>query len=198
MPYDQKLDAQRAAMVASLGVGSELLGFPGLSYRWLGAQGFLQPTLPERMAAYARFYEQEATWAEGNMGIPLGPNLATAAYTTTSSFDNVTTPLSATSFSQTAGTTASRSHINFNVVANLKYEVRYTLDSISSGQMAVNARMANGGGSVIESPPDLIGAGSSLRFVFVAPITGPVSVQWIGGTAVSSQMSAISIRQVSS
>lgn len=196
MAYDQKLDAQRAAMVAALGGASARLSFQELSYQWLGSQGFLQSSLAERMYAYARFYEQEATWAESNMGQPLGPNLATATYATPISFDNITTPLSATSFSQTAGTTATRSYVDFPVVANKKYEVRYTCDSISGGLIQAFARAAGGGGTVIEAGPVAIGAGQSDRFVFVSPITGTLSITWVASTPVNTQQSAISIRQV--
>lgn len=198
MAYDQKLDAQRAAMVAALGGASARLSFQELSYQWLGSQGFLQPVLAERMAAYARFYEQEATWAESNMGQPLGPNLATATYATVATFDNVTTPLSVTSFSQTAGTTVSRSYVPFEAVAGRKYEVRYTLDSISAGSMGLAARLsAVGAGATIEVSPNTLTAGQSDRMIFVAPVTGTLSILWLTvNTAVNSQSSAISIRQV--
>lgn len=188
-------------MIASLGVGSELLAYPDISFRWLASQGFTQATLLERMAAYARAYEQESTWAEGNMGQPFSSaNLATATYATVATFDNVTTPLSATSFSQTAGTTVSRSYVPFDTVAGRKYELRYTLDSISSGGMGVAARGdAVGTGSTIEVSPNTITAGQSDRLVFVAPTTGTISALWLtSGTAITSQVSAVSIRQVSS
>jgi hypothetical protein len=151
---------------------------------------------------------QPGAWQEGDSrgawlisaeAETVGPSveLATASYaTTTGPFDNTTTSVSASAFTQTAGTTVSRTHLTIATVVNKAYRVSSRCVSLSTGQMQSFARdAANGGGAVIATGTNVT-AGQTSTFQFVATTTAS-SIQWVSTLAgASSSVDSISIQQV--
>lgn len=121
--------------------------------------------------------------------------MAAATYATSPTYDNTTSTVSASSFTQTAGTTASRSYLNINTVVGKTYLVSYRLASISANNMQMFARDAsNGGGASIATATLLTGAGQSTTLQFTATTTTS-SILWVSSaSAVSSSVDNISIQ----
>jgi hypothetical protein len=131
------------------------------------------------------------------LGAVRGSNVASAAYVTPPSFDNVTTSLSATSFSQTGGTTASRSALVLSTTAGRWYEVEYTLSSVSSGTMQAVARDGNspGVGTALTTGSS-VSAGGAGRLIFQA-ITASSNILWVNNsTGSSATVTGISIKDL--
>lgn len=141
----------------------------------------LQPVLRGQMGRF------------GEVSPARGPELATANYATAGGFDNVTTPTSATSFTATGGTTATRSFLNLTTVAGRAYEIDCR---VTSSACTVNFRDGIGGGGAVLYTSPTITSGQS-HSVIVTATTATCSVLWINGTLGSSfAVDSISIREV--
>ncbi|HEY8357714.1 MAG TPA: hypothetical protein VIL30_09655 [Ramlibacter sp.] len=122
-------------------------------------------------------------WADTKNGGTRGPNVAAATYLTTPTFDNVTTPLSATSFSVTGGTTSSRAALNLGATAaGETWECYCRLVSVSSGTVQMSGKASTDGtGGIIKNGAQGA-AGQMLHFQF-ATTSGQASISWVSSVA---------------
>ena len=128
------------------------------------------------------------------LGLVRGPELVTATYLTPAGFDNVTTPLSSTSFTQVGGTTQGRSYVTIPATVGAFYEVSCRVVNVSTGTVSVLFRDSAAGTTRYTSPA--VGAGVVVRFVSNAFTVGSV-VQWIAGTAgAACTVDSISIKEI--
>lgn len=127
-------------------------------------------------------------------GAARGANVASANYATIATFDNGTAVVSATAFTQTAGTTSGRTVLPLALTVGDWYEVTCTLDSISSGTAQVLAKNnASGTGGTIAGTPAL--AAGQARFAFQAAAANSLTWQTTNAAA-TVNASAINIRRL--
>lgn len=125
-----------------------------------------------------------------------GSELAAATYATPSGADNITTPTSATSFTQTAGTTAPRTYLNFAATAVSYFELSFTITAVSSGTVTFGLRNAAAGlGGNVQFVSGLsIG---TFRYIFGPCGTTTPSILWTGSAAASTfSVSGVSVKEV--
>lgn len=127
----------------------------------------------------------------------LGANAATANYTTPAGFDNITASDSATGFTCTAGTTASRAFFDVSASAiSRTYRVSFRVVSISAGTMFCIGRNAAGGQGINLGQSASVGAGQTVTFDFTVFGTA-ASVLWVtNNSAVTCTVDQISIREL--
>ena len=69
MAYDTLRERSRAVFLTDLVLTESPLSFPELAFAWLALNGYTQPTLLERLSAYALFEGVSITVAEANIGL---------------------------------------------------------------------------------------------------------------------------------
>lgn len=108
-----------------------------------------------------------------------GAELATAAYNTPATYDNVTTVQSASAFTATGGTTASRVTIDFPSVSGLPYEVSCLMQSVSTGTVQLFFRAGSAGSGGVLYSSSATTSGGVIRFIVPASFTGVHNLTWV-------------------
>lgn len=125
-----------------------------------------------------------------------GSEMASAGYATPATYDNVTTVVSATAFTQTVGTTLGRSYLNLTTVVGKTYEVSSSITTTDASGILLYARALPGGTGTILATSPAIASGGTARAIFTATTTTS-SVLWSTQTVARIvNGSAITIREI--
>lgn len=127
----------------------------------------------------------------------LGASVAAATYGTSVAADNTTTATSATSFTQTAGTTPPRSYLPVPLRGASVWQITFTVDANTAGGLSVQLRdNTTGGGTLIDSTFISTPTAGMTRTITLRG-TGTAAINWVGTTAGGTfNLSGISVREV--